>query len=146
MTDIMSILQASYTTSTQSLIPIGSKFAAVTPSQWQGTWTGLDSNKKPVTVAISSISGYRANVKLTTADGGTQTARVFINTKNQFRIGDSQLQLTAAGKITISTVITDPTTGNQSIETDYVTQQGASSGTSSTATTTTSSSGSGIIA
>jgi hypothetical protein len=143
MTDIMSILQASYTTSTQSLIPTGSKFTAVTPSQWQGTWSGLDSNKKPVTVTISSISGYRANVKFTSADGGTQTQRVFINTKNQFRIGDSQMQLTAAGKMTISSVITDPTTGNQSIETDYVTQQGTSSSSSTSKTTT---SGSGIIA
>jgi hypothetical protein len=46
-----------------------------------------------------------------------------INTNGIFRIGDSQIQLTGAGKITISTVITDSTTGKQSIETDHATLQ-----------------------
>jgi hypothetical protein len=140
-TDIMSILQSSYSTASQSQIPIGSKFAKVDPTQWQGTWTGVDSNKKPVTVTISSISGYRANVKFQSADGGLQTQRVFINTKNEFRLGNSQMQLTASGKMTISTVITDPTTGHQSLETDHVTQQGGGSRSGST-----SGSSSGILA
>jgi hypothetical protein len=122
MADIMSILQSSYATPSQSLVPTGAKFANVDPTQWQGTWTGTDSNNKPVTVTISNISGYRANVRFETADSGLQTQRVFITTKNLFRIGTSQVQLTAPGKITISTIVTDPTTGNQSIETDHVTQ------------------------
>jgi hypothetical protein len=121
--DIMSILQSSYATSSQSQIPVGAKFTKVDPTLWQGTWSGVDSNKKPITISISNISGYRANVKFQSADGGLQTQRVFITTKNLFRIGDSQMQLTAAGKMTVSTVVTDPTTGNQSLETDYVTQQ-----------------------
>jgi hypothetical protein len=121
--NIMSILQSAYAAPTQSTIPAGAKFSPVDPTQWQGTWTGTDVNKKPVTVTISAVSGYRANVRFTTATGGTQTQRVFITTKNLFRIGDSQMQLTAAGKMTISTVVTDPTTGNQSMETDYATQQ-----------------------
>jgi hypothetical protein len=33
------------------------------------------------------------------------------------------MQLTSAGKMTISTVITDATTGNQSMETDHATLQ-----------------------
>jgi hypothetical protein len=52
-------------------------------------------------------------------DGGLQVGRVYINTNSIFRIGDSQMQLTSAGKMTISTVITDATTGSQSMETDY---------------------------
>jgi hypothetical protein len=123
MADIISILQSSYTAPTQSLIPAGAKFANVDPKQWQGTWTGVDSNKKPVTVTISNVSGYRANVRFESADGGLQTQRVFITTKNLFRIGTSQIQLTGTGKITISSIITDPTTGNQSVETDHVTLQ-----------------------
>jgi hypothetical protein len=123
MGDIMSILQSSYTASSQSLIPTGAKFANVDPKQWQGTWTGVDSNKKPLTVTISNVSGYRANVRFESADGGLQTQRVFITTKNLFRIGTSQMQITGTGKMTISTVITDPTTGNQSMETDHVTLQ-----------------------
>ena len=119
--NILTILQNSY--STPSQFPPGSKFAKVDPTQWQGTWTATDSNGKPVTLAISSVSGYRANVRFTTADGGLQTGRVLINTNGIFRIGDSQMQLTAAGKMTISTVITDSTTGKQSIETDHATLQ-----------------------
>ena len=119
--NILTILQNSYSTPAQ--FPPGSKFAKVDPTQWQGTWTATDSNGKPVTLAISNVSGYRANVRFTTADGGLQTGRVLINTNGVFRIGDSQMQLTAAGKMTISTVITDATTGNQSIETDHATLQ-----------------------
>jgi hypothetical protein len=122
MSDIMSILQSSYAAPSQSLVPTGAKFATVDPKQWQGTWSGKDSNNKPVTLTISNVSGYRADVRFQTADNGLQTQRVFITTKNLFRIGTSQVQLTAPGKLTISTIVTDPTTGNQSIETDHVTQ------------------------
>ena len=104
-------------------LPPGSKFANVDPTQWQGTWSTKDSNGKPVTLNISNVSGYRANVRFTTADGGLQTGRVLVNTNGVFRIGGSQMQLTAAGKLTISTVITDSTTGKQSIETDHATLQ-----------------------
>ena len=121
--NIFSILQSAYTPTTQVSIPPGSKFANVDPKQWQGTWTTKDSNGKPVTLTISNVSGYRANVRFTTAEGGLQTGRVLINTNNVFRIGDSQMQLVGAGKLTISTVITDQTTGNQSIETDHATLQ-----------------------
>jgi hypothetical protein len=117
--NIFTILQNSY--STPSQFPPGSKFAKVNPTAWQGTWTATDSNGKPVTLTISNVSGYRANVRFTTADGGLQTGRVLINTNSVFRIGDSQMQITAAGKMTISTVITDSTTGKQSIETDHAT-------------------------
>jgi hypothetical protein len=122
-TNIFSILQSAYTPSTQVSIPPGSKFAKVDPTQWQGTWTTKDSNGKPVTLTISNVSGYRANVRFQTAEGGLQTGRVLINTNNVFRIGNSQMQLAGTGKMTISTVITDPTTGNESMETDHATLQ-----------------------
>jgi hypothetical protein len=122
-TNIFSILQSAYSAPTQASIPPGSKFAKVDPTQWQGTWTAKDSNGKPITVSISSINGYRANVRFQSADGGLQTGRVLINTNNVFRIGNSQMQLSGTGKMTISTVITDATTGNESMETDHATLQ-----------------------
>ena len=125
-TDIFSILQSSYTAPTQVSIPPGSKFANVDPTKWQGTWTATDSNGKPVTLKILNVSGYRATVRFQSAEGGLQVGRVYINTNGVFRIGDSQMQLTSAGKMTISTVITDATTGNQSMETDYATLQSGS--------------------
>jgi hypothetical protein len=122
-TNIFSILQSAYTAPTQVSIPPGSKFAPVNPTSWQGTWTATDSNGKPLTISISNVSGYRATVRFQSQSGGLQTGRVYINTNGVFRIGDSQMQLTSAGKMTVSTVITDPTTGNQSMETDYATLQ-----------------------
>ena len=81
-TNIFSILQSSYSATTQLSIPPGSKFANVDPTQWQGTWTTKDSNGKPVTLTISNVHGYRANVRFQSADGGLQTGRVLINTNN----------------------------------------------------------------
>jgi hypothetical protein len=121
--NIFSALQSAYTAPTQATIPPGSKFANVDPTQWKGTWTTKDSNGKPVTLTISNISGYRATVRFQSADGGLQVGRVLINTNNVFRIGDSQVQLVSAGKLTISSVITDSTTGDESIETDHATLQ-----------------------
>ena len=133
-TNIFSILQSAYQPATQVSIPPGSKFAPVNPATFQGTWSGKDSNGKAVTLTISNISGYRANARFQTADGGQQNARVYINTNGVFRMGDSQMQFTGNGKMTINTVITDPTTGNESMETDYVTLQSDGSSSSSSPT------------
>lgn len=122
-TNIFSILQSAYQPATQVSIPPGSKFANVDPTLYQGTWTAKDSNGKAVTLTISNVQGYRANVRFQSADGGLQTGRIYINTNGVFRIGNSQMQVTSAGKMTINTVITDPTTGNKSMETDYATLQ-----------------------
>src|ERR1700678_4374789 len=120
-TNIISILQSNYTATPQVSLPPGSKFANVDPTQWNGTWTATDSTGKPVTLTVSNVSGYRATVRFQTASGGLQTGRVLINTNGIFRIGNSQIQLVSPGKLTISTVITNATTGNQSIETDHAT-------------------------
>jgi hypothetical protein len=134
-TNIFNILQSSYQPATQVSIPPGSKFAPVNPTTFQGTWTGTDSNGKPVTLTISNISGYRANARFQTADGGLQTGRVYINTEGVFRIGNSQMTFTGSGTMTINTIITDPTTGNESMETDHVTLQSNGSSTPSSGRT-----------
>lgn len=123
ISSLFSALQSSYTAQTQPSIPPGSKFAKVDPTKWQGTWTATDSKGKPVTLTISNVSGYRATVRFTNTESGLQTGRVLINTNGIFRIGNSQMQLTGTGKMTISTVITDSTTGKQSMETDHATLQ-----------------------
>ena len=55
-----------------------------------------------------------ANVTVNDASEGLQSARTFITTNNTFRIADSQFTLTGTGKATLTTIVTDPTTGNQS--------------------------------
>ena len=122
MADFFSILATSYKAVPRPSIPPGSKFAKVDPTQWQGTWTATDTKGKPVTLKIMNVRGYTATVRFETQTGGLQTGRVYINTTGIFRIGDSQMQLVSAGKMTISTVITDAA-GNQRLETDHATLQ-----------------------
>ena len=122
MADFFSILATSYKAVPQPSIPPGSKFAKVDPTQWQGTWTATDTKGKPVTVKIMNVRGYTATVRFENQNSGLQVGRVYINTKGIFRIGDSQMQLVSAGKMTISTVITDAA-GNQRLETDHATLQ-----------------------
>jgi hypothetical protein len=112
MSDIMSILQTSYAAAPQSLISPGDKFANVDPTQYQGTWTGKDYKNQPISISITKISGYRANVTLQSASG-LQFQRALITTKGTFRIGNSQFKLTGTGAAQINTIVTDPTTGIQ---------------------------------
>ena len=112
MSSIMSILQSAYSVAPQSLISPGDKFANVDPTKYQGTWTGKDYKNQPVTISITKVGGYRANVTLQTS-AGLQFQRALITTKGTFRIGDSQFTLTGTGVATINTIVTDPTTGIQ---------------------------------
>jgi hypothetical protein len=113
MSDIMSILQSSYSAAApQSVISPGDKFANVDPTQYQGTWTGKDFKNQPITISITKVSGYRANVTLQSSSG-LQFQRALITTKGTFRIGNSQFKLTGNGVAQINTIVTDPTTGIQ---------------------------------
>jgi hypothetical protein len=125
MSSIMSVLQSAYSTAAApSLISPGDKFAPVDPTKYQGTWTGKDYKNQPVTISITKVSGFRANVTLQTS-AGLQFQRALITTKGTFRIGDSQFALTGTtpGNAKIVTIVTDPTTGNQTANTTPVTLQ-----------------------
>ena len=80
MSSIMSVLQSAYSTAaTPSLISPGDKFAPVDPTKYQGTWTGKDYKNQPVTISITKVSGYRANVTLQSS-AGLQYQQAFITT------------------------------------------------------------------
>ena len=118
LSNIMSILSSSYSAAAQtpSLIPPGAKFAPVDPTKYQGTWTGKDPLGQPFSLRISDVSGYRADVTFQSSSG-LQSARVFITTNNSFRIGDSSFTLSSkAGTAQLNTVVTDPTTGIQTVQ------------------------------
>ena len=112
MSSIISILQSAYTSGPQSLLSPGDKFAKVDPTKYEGTWTGKDFKNQPITISITKVSGYRANVTLQDS-GGLQFQRAMITTKGTFRIGDSQFTLTGTDKAQINTIVTDPNTGIQ---------------------------------
>jgi hypothetical protein len=123
LSSITSILASAYASAsqTQSLIPTGAKFATVDPTQYQGTWTGKDPTGNAFSLKITDVSGYRANVTFQSSSG-LQYAKVFITTNNSFRIGDSSFTLTeTAGQAQLNTVVTDPTTGIQTIQTSTAT-------------------------
>jgi hypothetical protein len=123
MSSIMSVLQSAYSSAaTPSLISPGDKFAPVDPTKYQGTWTGKDYKNQPVTISITKVSGFRANVTLQTS-AGLQFQRALITTKGTFRIGDSQFTLTGTGAAKINTIVTDPTTGIQTDNMAPLTQQ-----------------------
>ena len=92
--------------------PPGDKFANVDPTQYEGTWTGKDYQNQPITISITKVSGYRANVTFESSSG-LQFQRALITTKGTFRIGNSQFKLTGNGVAQINTIVTDPTTGIQ---------------------------------
>ena len=95
----MSILSASYSAAsqTQSLIPVGAKFAPVDPTKYQGTWTGKDPLGQPFSLKITDVSGYRANVTFESSSG-LQYAKVFITSNNSFRIGEFQFHAVVDGR------------------------------------------------
>ncbi len=124
MSSIMSVLQSSYSANTSaSLISPGDKFAPVDPTKYQGTWTGKDYKNQPITISITKVSGYRANVTMQDSSG-LQFQRALITTKGRFRIGNSLFILSKKdGVAQVNTIVTDPTTGIQTNNKATLTQK-----------------------
>jgi hypothetical protein len=124
MADIMSILQASHSTSAVP-VPSNTKYVAVDPTLYQGTWTGTYANKKSFTVSVADVSGFRAKVKYQ-SDGTVKYADVLIKDQS-FRIGDTKFLLNKAvagqaATALIKNVVTDPATGSTFLDTATATQ------------------------
>jgi hypothetical protein len=109
MTDVMSVLASSYQ-STSLAIPSKSKskYVAVDPKLYQGTWTGKYANNKSFMIHISEISGFHAKVRYQSKDSA-------------FRVGDTKFTLSGSGKAQIKNVVTDPVTGSTYLDTAYAT-------------------------
>ena len=121
MADIMSILQSSYTATSQSLISPGSKFANVDPTKWQGSWTGLDVHHQPVSVSITKVPRLPRQCDLN--ELGRRGVSKGLH-HHQELVPDRRFQLCADRRrqgARVTTIITDPTTGNQSEESTPVT-------------------------
>jgi hypothetical protein len=120
MADILGILSSNYLTVGSNPNISGSKYVNVDPDTFQGTWTGKYANNKPFTINVSNVSGFRAKVKY--QYGSTVKYQDVLIKDNSFRIGDSKFTLASAGKALIKTVMTDPGSGAQSLETAYANQ------------------------
>ena len=121
MTDIASILSASYKSSALTSAPSKTKYVAVDPTLYQGTWTGKYANNKSFTIQITNVSGFHAKVHYK-SDGTSKYQDVLIK-GGSFRVGDTKFTLLNNGKAQIKNVVTDPATGSTYLDTAYATLQ-----------------------
>jgi hypothetical protein len=120
MDDMMTILAKSYRSNVLSAAPSQTKYVAVDPTLYQGTWTGTYAGNKSFSITVSEISGFRAKVRYQ-SQGTVKYQQVLIK-DGSFRFGDTRFTLTAAGKAQIKNVVTDPATGSSYLDTAYATQ------------------------
>ena len=118
MADVTSILSASYKSAGLS-VPSKTKYVAVDPSLFQGTWTGTYPDKKTFSIAITAVNGFRAQVKY--QSGSTIQYQSVLIKDSSFRIGDTKFMLTKTGSATIKNVVTDPVTGSTYLDTAVAT-------------------------
>jgi len=114
MADVTSILSASYKSAGLS-IPSKTKYVAVDPTLYQGTWTGTYPDKKKFSIAVSDVTGFRAQVKY--QSGGTVKYQSVLIKDLSFRVGDTKFTLTKLGSAQIKNVVTDPATGSTYLDT-----------------------------
>ena len=119
MADVMSILSANYKSAGLS-IPSRTKYVAVDPKLYQGTWTGTYADKKKFKITVSDVSGFRAQVKY--ESGNTVKFQSVLIKDLSFRVGDTKLTLTKLGTAQVKNVVTDPATGSTFLDTATATQ------------------------
>jgi hypothetical protein len=121
MSDLMSIIQSNYLTVGSSMSTTSnSKYVAVDPASYQGTWTGQYGTGKDFTISVSDVSGFKAKVKY--ESGSTVNYGQVLIKDSSFRIGDSKFVLEGSGKALVATAVTDPISGNVSVQQAYATQ------------------------
>lgn len=112
MSDIFSVLQSAYAAA--PLTPAANtKYTAVDPKAYQGSWTGSYSNGQKFDVTVSNVSGFRAQVKY--QSGTTVQYQNVLIGNSSFRVGDTKFVLQGSGKALIATAVTDPVTGDTSL-------------------------------
>jgi hypothetical protein len=115
MADLMSILSANYKT-VGLTNPSKTKYVAVDPTLYQGSWTGKYANNKSFTITVSNVSGFHAKVKYQ-SDSTVKYQDVLIKDLS-FRVGDTKFTLTnKLGTAQIKNVVTDPATGSTFLDT-----------------------------
>ena len=111
MSNIFSVLQSAYATA--PLTQATTKYTAVDPKSYQGSWSGTYSNNQKFEISVSEVNGFRAQVKY--QSGSTVQYQSVLIKDSSFRIGDTKFTLTAQGTATVGNVVTDPASGNTSL-------------------------------
>ena len=121
MADMMSILSSAYKAAGAGGVPLNTKYVAVDPALYQGTWTGTYANKKTFKITVSDVSGFRAQVKYESA--GTVKYQSVLIKDLSFRVGDTKMTLSnKLGTAQVKNVVTDPVTGTTYLDTASATR------------------------
>lgn len=113
MADIWNIISSNYVT-VGGAVPSNSKYVAVDPEKFEGSWKGKYANGTSFEVGISSVNGFRAKVKY--LSGSTLKFQDVLIRDSSFRIGNSKFMVTGNDKAQIATVVTNPLTGTSTLE------------------------------
>jgi len=119
MADVLSILSSSYVSAAQNVAKPG-KYVNVEPKRFEGSWDGKYANNQKFSIQISNVDGFRAKVKY--QSGAVTKFQDVLIKDNAFRIGDSKFTLTRNGVAEVKTVLTNSSTGSQSLETAFAKQ------------------------
>jgi hypothetical protein len=114
MSDIMSILSSSYATTVPTT---KTKYVNVDPTLYTGKWEGKYANNQKFQFDVSSVQGFRAQVRYTSGSD-VKFQQVLIK-DGAFKIGNSKFTLQKNGHAQIKTVVVDPATGGTSLDTAY---------------------------
>ena len=120
MADLMSILSTAYKSAVTS-VPSKTKYVAVDPTLYKGTWTGKYPDGKTFSLSISDVNGFRAQIHYQSGDT-SQYQQVLIKDFS-FRFANTKFTLTNVGKAEIKNVVTDPATGSTYLDTAQATLQ-----------------------
>lgn len=113
MGDIFSVLAAGYTAKPPTA-PSHTAYVPVDATLWEGTWKGTYSTGEKFSFTVSNVEGFRAKVRYQSGNGPIKYQSVLIK-DNAFRVGDSKFLLSKAGHGTIKTVVTNPATGQSTL-------------------------------
>jgi len=113
MADLWNIISSNYVT-VGGAVPSNSKYVAVDPEKFEGSWKGKYANGTSFEVGISNVNGFRAKVKY--VSGSTVKYQDVLIRDSSFRIGDSKFMVTGNDKAQIATVVTSPVTGTSTLE------------------------------
>jgi hypothetical protein len=110
MSDIMSILQSSYT-SAGLITPSNTPYSNVDPASYQGTWDGTYSNNQKFQITVSQVSGFRAQVKY--QDASSVSYQSVLIKGGSFRVGNSKFTLTTPATSATAATADAPATAAQ---------------------------------
>jgi hypothetical protein len=117
MADIYSILSANY----KATVPITkTPYVNVDATKYQGTWEGKYADNTKFSVTVSSVTGFRAQVRYQDTLG-VKYQQVLIK-DDSFKVGNSKFTLQQNGHAQVKTVVVDPASGASTLNTAYATR------------------------